>query len=62
MHGQQNIKKYIKKYFKRTLVQKFSRIKVRNALAVPILLNGSEIRTSKKKGIKMIDLNLDEVF
>ena len=35
--------------YKPTLVQKFSRIKVYNALAVPTLLYGSEIWTLRKK-------------
>ena len=38
--------------FKQTLVQKFSRIKVYNALAFHILLHGSEIWTLRKKKIK----------
>jgi len=38
--------------FKPTLVQKCSRIKVYNALAVPILLYGSEIWSLRKKGLK----------
>jgi len=36
--------------FKPTLVQKFSRIKVYNALFLPILLYGIEIWTLRKKG------------
>jgi hypothetical protein len=35
-------------YFKPTSVQKFSRVKVHNALAVPILSYGSEIGSSEK--------------
>ena len=38
--------------FKPTLVQQYSRIKVYNALAVPILLNRNKIWTIKKKGQK----------
>jgi len=36
--------------FKPTLVQKFSRIKVYNALSLPILVCGIEIGTLRKKG------------
>ena len=38
--------------FKPNLVQTFSRIKVYNALAVPILLYGSEIWALRKKDKK----------
>jgi hypothetical protein len=39
----------VNNYFKSTSVQKFSRIKVHNALALPIRLYGSEIWTLKKE-------------
>jgi hypothetical protein len=39
----------INNIFKSTLVQKFSRKKIYNSLAVPSLLRGSEIWISKKK-------------
>ena len=42
----------INNVFQSTLVQKFSRIRLCNALAVPSLLLGSEIWTPKKKTIK----------
>ena len=65
----QNLKKYLTKLtnsnntFKPTLVQKFSRIKVYNALAIPILVYGSEIWTlGKKKDKKTIDISRDESF
>jgi uncharacterized protein YhhL (DUF1145 family) len=48
--------------FKPTLVQKFSRIKIYNALAFHILLHGSEIWTLKKKDIKTTDIDGDENF
>jgi hypothetical protein len=35
--------------FKPTLIQKSSRIKIHNALALPILLHGSEILTLRQK-------------
>jgi hypothetical protein len=38
------------------LVQKFSRIKVYNALAIPILLYGSEISTLRKRDKKRLTL------
>jgi len=47
--------------FKPTLVQKFSRIKVRNALAVHIILYGSENWTLRKKDKKRIYINRDEI-
>jgi hypothetical protein len=48
--------------FKPTLVQKSSRIKVYNALTLPILLGGREIWTLRKADNKMIDINRDEIF
>jgi len=48
-----------RKMFQPTLVQKFSRIKVFNTLAVPILLYGSEIGPLEKR-TKKIDVNRDE--
>jgi hypothetical protein len=49
--------------FKTTRGQKFSRIKVYKALAVPILLYGSEILTLRKETkIKTTDINRDENF
>jgi hypothetical protein len=45
------------------LVQNFSRIKVYNVLAVPILLYGSEIWALRRKGKqKNIDINRDGIF
>ena len=41
--------KLLKNSFKPTLAQKFSRIKVYNALALPILLRESEVWTLRKK-------------
>jgi hypothetical protein len=43
---------------KPTLVQKFSRMKMYNAFALPILLYGSEIWTLKKR-LKTIDISRD---
>ena len=40
--------------FKPSLVQKFSSIKVCNALALPFLLHGSEICTLRKKDKKQL--------
>jgi hypothetical protein len=45
--------------FQPTLVQKFSRIKVFNALAAPILLYGSEIGPLERR-MRKIDVNGDE--
>jgi len=42
--------------FKTTLVQKFSKIRVHNALAVHFLLHGSEIWTPRKKSKKRLAL------
>ena len=47
--------------FKPNLVQKFSRIKAHNALAVPILLYRSEIRALEKT-ITRSGINRDEFF
>jgi len=48
--------------FEPTLVPKFSRIKVYNALALPILLYRIEIWSLRKKEKKKIDINQDETF
>jgi hypothetical protein len=48
--------------FKPTLDQKFSRIKVYNALALPILLYAREIWALRKKDKKTIHINRDELF
>jgi hypothetical protein len=44
----------LNKTFKPNFVQKFSKIKVYNALAPPILLYGTEIWTLRKKDIKRL--------
>jgi hypothetical protein len=48
--------------FKQTLVQKFSTIKVYTALALPIILCGSESCTFRKKYIKKMDTNQYDNF
>jgi hypothetical protein len=47
--------------FRLSAVQKFSIIKVCNALALPILLNGSEIWTLQQKGKKETESHRDEI-
>jgi len=44
------------------LVHRFSRIKIHNALALPVLSYGSKICTLRKKRIKTIDINRYENF
>jgi hypothetical protein len=46
--------------FKPTLVQKFSKIKMYNALALPILLFGGEIWILRKKDKKTTDINREK--
>jgi len=44
------------------LFQKISRVIVRNALVVPILLYRSEFGALRKKRIEKIDINRDEIL
>ena len=49
-------------HFEITSIQKFSGIKVHNALALNVLLYGSEIWTVRKMDKKRLTSNRDEIF